>query len=106
MMNSMILGFVRVFVERQVIKFGKALDWELVKKDLVFRISQLVPNQFFDEAAAFIVGVLIDLMKAYFDSKPLPEVLGGDLLSKSLDSAFADAQNNLLRTIAYKAAAK
>lgn len=105
MINNLVLGLVRVFIERQVLKFGKALDWNMVKTDLDARIRKLVPGEYFDDAAAFVACTLISLVEAYFATKPLPE-LSGDATTKILDIAFTSAQNDLVRTIATKAMGK
>lgn len=81
-MNAILLQLVKWFVERQLIKWGQALDWALVKADLVARVKDLLPGDQFDDVAAYTVGVLIDLIAAAF--KGQPSVVG---LPQAMDHA-------------------
>lgn len=101
MINNIILGIVRVFIERQILKFGKAIDWTMVKADIAPRLCKLVPGDYYDATAVVIVSTLIDLVATYFASCPIPDAPGGDI-GKLVDEAFTSAQNNILRELASK----
>lgn len=65
-MEGFLIELAKKFILRQALKYGAALDWALVKKDLVARVADLLPGTSFDREAQIIVGVLVDLCKEFF----------------------------------------
>jgi len=95
-MNQIIWTLLVWFVERQIKKWGKDLDWAKVKVDLVKRIRALVPGERFDDAAAFMVEVIVDLVEMYVKQGLTPELAAiqakGDLDHELARRALAAKQ--------------
>jgi hypothetical protein len=104
MLDAFVLQIVKWFVERQMLKWGKALDWTLVKKDLEERVKSLVPGTQFDDTAAYVAGVLIDIIAGYFKDTNTPT--DAPQAQQILQQAFQVAQGTVLRQVAQLALSK
>lgn len=58
----------------KAIEAGGAVDWAALKSKLQTQIRDLLPSTEFDDVGAFVVGVLIDIVAAYFQQPHLQGV--------------------------------
>lgn len=93
MLNPFVKQIVASFLVRQVRKWGAEIDWDLVKKDCDIRVRAIVPGEDFDDVAAFVVGVFIDLVAMAFQSSEV----------KTLDQAMTSASKGLERELGRRA---
>jgi hypothetical protein len=98
MLDAFLLQIVRWFIERQVMKWGKALDWTKVKSDLEIRVKALVPGDQFDSIAAYLAGMFVDVIAEYFKDNAVP--LDSPQMPQILGQAFQYGQTVLLRKVA------
>ncbi len=99
-MDTILLSIVRWFIERQLLKYGEAIDWEKVKADCQARIKQLLPDSVFDATAEYIVGVFLDIVSAYFVQNKVP------LAPAGISNAITYAQSMISRELAARALKK
>ncbi len=90
-MNPILLQIILLFLARQLAKWGPAIKWDLVKKDLGPRIRAFIPGDKFDAIAEFIAFLLIDL------------VAFGISQGQTLEQAWENANGQLPRALAQKA---
>jgi hypothetical protein len=65
-MSHFLLPLLKWFVERQILKWGRDIDWEKVRADAKKRIAALVPGTNLDDAAIYLTDVFISVASAYF----------------------------------------
>lgn len=100
-LRTVIFPLVQLFVVRQIMKWGKSLDWQRVREDLVARVEKLVPGEEWDEAAKFVTEVLVDLVAQWFQGREIPQskIDATNLVHHALD----DANEKLLKALAQRA---
>ncbi len=102
MINNIVLGIVRFFIERQLVKWGSSIDWTKVKADVHERILKLLPNSMYDQTAAYIAGILVDIVADYFKANPAPAATAPEF-SKCINDVFNMAQEKVVSVLAAKA---
>lgn len=65
-MHMLLMAALKWFVERQLLAWGRQVDWEKVRADAKTRIAALVPGTYWDDAAVYLVDVFISVASAYF----------------------------------------
>ena len=114
------LQLVFAFVIRQLKKFGKEIDWALVKADAAARAAALCPIDWFDDEMARFAGFLVDgceaAVKSTSDVQDVLDRLAGkdwagaldelkDLVLKAWKPTDAGAQKAFAAVEQYGAAA-
>mgnify|MGYP007044010483 CR=1 FL=1 len=89
-LNPIIIRILIWFIWRQIQKFGREINWELVKAEFAPRIRRLVPGEEFDETAIFLFDLLIDMIVALIGTKDFP------LSKQDVKRLVAEAHNDLI----------
>ena len=66
MIDELVLAIVKLLVDKLIIEQGEKLDWVKLKADAQSKLDALLPPSIYDDVAKYLVGVLLDLVSAYF----------------------------------------
>lgn len=87
-MIGWLIDLIISFVIRQVVKFGKGIDWVLVKADGAVRVAKLVPGDWFDAEAVMVFEKAVDVMEMVLSSGEVIEQIVELIKSKNLQGAI------------------
>lgn len=59
MIQKIVISFVISFVIKQLEKFGDKVNWAKVKHDAELRVRALMPGNWFDDEAAYVVNLVL-----------------------------------------------
>jgi hypothetical protein len=68
-MKDFIIRIVVSFVVRQILKFGRDTNWQMIKDDLALRIRALIPGSFFDSEAVAMMEFFVDIISGCLSSE-------------------------------------
>lgn len=90
MLQKWAVGLAIKFVVRQLAKYGKAIDWAMVKKDFGDRVAAIVPGFFFDDEARGAVAAVLeaceDLMKSADAIEKILKLVADEKFSEAFEA--------------------
>lgn len=75
MIERIVWNVVTAFILRQIEKFKKSINWDLVKSDVALRVRKLVPGTWFDDDAADAVTYIIDTLQRALSSDQIDDLI-------------------------------
>jgi len=88
-MLGWLINLVIGFAIRQLAKFGADIKWELVKADWGARLAALIPGDWFDAEAVFVLEKALDVMSVVLSSAEVLEKIVDLVKAKDLSGAIA-----------------
>lgn len=98
LLDQWLSGFVVGFIIRQVEKFKKEVDWEILKADYAERVAALVPGKWFDDEAVRVSDHIIDAAQRALDNTKTQELILNLLVDKKYDEAAEKLRSYLLKS--------
>lgn len=98
-MLGWLINLVIGFAIRQLAKFGADIKWDLVKADWGARLAALIPGDWFDEEAVFILEKALDVMSVVLSSAEVIEQIVDLVKAKDLAGAIALVKKLIMEVV-------
>lgn len=97
MVQNWIMGMVVSFVMRQLAKWGKSIDWAMVKADVDARVRALVPGEWLDDEAVQMAHALVDALAGVLGANAILEKIVMLLLDKKFQDAWSELRDLIMK---------
>lgn len=88
MIQKWIIGMAISFLMRQISKWGKSINWPMIKADVAARIAKIVPGEFLDAEVVAAAMMMIDVAEKVLSASEALEMVVKFMVDGKMNEAW------------------